>query len=300
MICISIIVCSRHDNLSEIFINNLNDTIGVDYELIIVNNSKNELSIFQAYNLGLKKSKAKFVCFLHDDVVFHTKNWALIIVNFFQSNSDAGLLGIAGSKIKTKMPATWSDCDKKYWALNILQHNIHKKVTHNSIGFENDTFVEVVVLDGVFMVARKLEFVEFDEELDGFHNYDLDLSLCYLLNGFKIFVTNQILLEHFSNGTINDSWFNSSHSFYVKHKAQLPVFLNEIQVSAFKESELKNGFRFIKHFVLKNNFKIAFIYWLDLIINVPFSFKHFRIFFFVMFHRFIRIYYCKVKSFGTF
>ena len=53
---LSIIVCSNKDD--EYFHNftaNLQDTVGVPFEVIQIDNSKNKHSIFSAYNLGASR-----------------------------------------------------------------------------------------------------------------------------------------------------------------------------------------------------------------------------------------------------
>ena len=49
---ISIIICSRQKELSAQLKNNIQNTIGTEYEIIKVDNSQNEYFITQAYNKG--------------------------------------------------------------------------------------------------------------------------------------------------------------------------------------------------------------------------------------------------------
>ena len=115
---ISIIICSRTVKLPQSLIDNIESTIGCAYEWVVIDNSENRYSIFEAYNLGVKKSKGDYWCFVHDDVLFHSQNWGKTIEEIFNSNNKIGLLGIAGAKVKTKMPSAWWDCDGK----NIRMH----------------------------------------------------------------------------------------------------------------------------------------------------------------------------------
>ena len=64
---ISIIICSRTATISKKLSANIAETISCDYELVIVDNSENKYSIFNAYNIGIKRSKGKYLCFVHDD-----------------------------------------------------------------------------------------------------------------------------------------------------------------------------------------------------------------------------------------
>ena len=83
---ISIIICSRLNILPIDFLNNIKDTIGIEYELIHIDNSEKKYTIFEAYNLGFSMSKFPNLCFMHDDLVFHTQNWGQIVNEYFLNN----------------------------------------------------------------------------------------------------------------------------------------------------------------------------------------------------------------------
>lgn len=72
---ISLIICSRTPTISEELSTNIAETIGCEYELVVIDNSKNEFSIFSAYNEGVKRSNGDVLCFMHDDILFRTLNW---------------------------------------------------------------------------------------------------------------------------------------------------------------------------------------------------------------------------------
>ena len=85
---ISIIICSRAASISDELIQNIDQTIGLPYELVIIDNSDNLYSIFNAYNEGVKRSKYELLCFMHDDIIFKKEsNWGKKIVKHF-NNSD--------------------------------------------------------------------------------------------------------------------------------------------------------------------------------------------------------------------
>jgi len=107
---ISIIICSRKSIIDVRLSENLNDTIGCEYELIIIDNSENKYSIFEAYNLGIQRSTGNYLCFIHDDILFHTLVWGNVIKSIFQSDLNIGLIGVAGAKLKTKMPSGYWNC----------------------------------------------------------------------------------------------------------------------------------------------------------------------------------------------
>jgi glycosyltransferase involved in cell wall biosynthesis len=271
---ISIIICSRTQIISADLYKNIKNSIGFNYELIIVDNSENRYSIFEAYNIGIKKSKGDFLCFLHDDIYIHTKEWGRIVSEIFTENDSIGLLGVGGSKYKTKMPSGWWNCPNNYKDINILQH-LNGKIEKWYYGFENTNLSTVVAIDGVFMVLRKKNQLIFNEEIKGYHNYDLNISLENYIKGHKTVVTNQILIEHFSNGVINESWFNSTYKIHQIYDEILPLGIDGYELK--NNLELKNGFHFLKYF-MQFKFQLAFFkLWLSLFLIKPFATNHITI-----------------------
>lgn len=271
---ISIIICSRTAELSHELYQNIDETIGCNYELIIIDNSRNTYSIFEAYNLGIEKSSGEYLYFIHDDILFNTKNWGVVLTSIFESNSKIGLIGVAGAKVKTKMPSTWWDSDERENVINVIQHHKGKdKEVHNH-GFDLVKNVEVVVIDGVFMAIRSDDRIAFSTKLKGFHAYDLNLSFEIIKHGYSIVVTNEIIIEHFSSGVINESWVKSSYNLHKLYKKQLPLFVDGSTVS--KNDEIINAYRFINKSLQFNLKKIAIITWFQLFLLQPFSRFHYR------------------------
>lgn len=269
---ISIIICSRTKKISNDLVQNIQQTIGSEYELIVIDNSENKYSIFGAYNIGINKSKGEILCFIHDDINLVTQNWGQVLHSIFNKNEKIGLVGLAGSKSKTRMPSAWWDCPKQDLYLNLVQHLVNKEKEHWVEGFKNNTIEEVVAIDGVFMAARKTDNIFFSKKMTGFHNYDLNLSFEYLKKGYEIIATQDILLEHFSRGKINIDWYKSAIEFYNLYQNMLPKSV--VGIENLKSQELKNG----KLFIMKlNEFgfkKEAIRFWLKLVWLKPISKFH--------------------------
>ena len=87
MTMISCIVCSRHIRLSERLIQNIQNTIGESFELVVIDNSKSNYSIFSAYNEGVRRAKGNVLCFMHEDILFHSQNWGQELCRIFEENS---------------------------------------------------------------------------------------------------------------------------------------------------------------------------------------------------------------------
>jgi len=104
---LSIIICSKNPLINPELEKNIRETAGIDYELITIDNSRNEFSLFSAYNFGISKSIYPNICFVHDDVLFKTKNWGALVCQHLNDNN-VGIIGIAGGDLVTKIPAPWS------------------------------------------------------------------------------------------------------------------------------------------------------------------------------------------------
>lgn len=275
---VSIIICSRSGNISSELELNIRETAGFEYDLIVIDNSKNDYSIFQAYNRGIEKSKADILCFVHEDVLFHTKNWGSILVDLFERDKNLGIIGIAGSQIKTKSPSGWWNCHQDFRSANLIQHLGDGSKEHWNYGFENTNESEVAVIDGVFMALRRSNTLRFNESLKGFHNYDLSICLDYTSAGYKIMVTNQILIEHFSLGKIDSAWYEAAIKFEKMYRKSLPLKTNRISNRTLDRLEYSNRFLFIKGLISENLTFKAFFQWIKLIQTKPLSRNNFYLF----------------------
>ncbi len=268
---VSVIICSRHINLSELLRDNIYNTIGVPCEVITVDNSANKYSIFEAYNLGIEKTQYGILCFVHEDVKFISQDWGKILINQFNSDSKVGIIGVAGSTQKTKAPSAWW-VNKGIYPTNIIERLPGKEPFHIVKGWcSNETFKEVVVVDGVFIAARKMEGTRFNTLIPGFHNYDQSLCIDYINKGYKVYVTKEILLEHYSAGKIDYNWILPTHIFHKLYEKSLPA---SVKSTISLDIEIDN---YIKFIIICYDYKfksIAIYYWLKLIRMKPISKYH--------------------------
>jgi hypothetical protein len=278
---ISIIICSRTKTINPILEANIKNSIGFEYELIIIDNSENQYSIFEAYNKGIKDSKGDYLCFIHDDIHIHTQNWGLVTDRIFKENSSIGLIGVAGAKYKTKMPSSWSACPYKYHVVSLYQLEKDNSITYKNNGFHESTEEEVVVIDGVFLCLRATCNLQFDENFKGFHLYDTSLSLDCIKKGYKIVVTNQILINHFSTGNINLSWYDSAFRIHEKYAQMLPLSTHDIFIDKknAKQIEFESGTVIAYNLLLLKQYYRAFSIWIILIKLNFFSRFHFKFWF---------------------
>ena len=99
---LSIIICSKHKVLPASFLGNIDQTVGVAYEIVCIDNSENKYSIFSAYNLGVARSQYPFLCLVHEDVYFHTENWGNKVIKHL-SEPKTGIVGIAGGNLVSSL-----------------------------------------------------------------------------------------------------------------------------------------------------------------------------------------------------
>lgn len=272
---ISIIICSRNKDITDEFRNNINETIGCEYQLVIVDNSQKVYSIFEAYNIGIEKSKADILCFVHDDILFQSKNWGLKLINLFEENPEYGLVGIAGAKTKTKITSGWWDCKGENMLVNIIQHFPDGRKEKQHYGFENSRFDEAVVLDGVFMALKKEIDYSFPTNYTGFHGYDLILSLDVILKGYKIGITDEIMLEHFSIGNPDHIWLEAINKIHNRYRNLLPL---STPAGNMAGEELENGLRILNLSYELKEWKIFYNHWMLLLFLKPDLKLHYRIF----------------------
>lgn len=220
---ISIIICSRHTQLSPTLTDNIKNTVGTDYEIVVINNSDNKYNIFQAYNEGVRRASGDILCFMHDDILFKTNNWGQIVKKEFWRNKHLGCLGVLGGHLLPKEPGYWND--GRLASGNHLQKRGNKIVKETNDKFLNHNIIEVAACDGLWMCITSKPFITneiaFDETFTGFHMYDMDICVQLLTKGYSNMVTDQILIEHHNDPekSFNTMFYDDLTLFYNKWTA---------------------------------------------------------------------------------
>lgn len=263
---ISIIICSRKPDISTQLRDNIQSTIGVKHEIIVIDNSENRYSIFSAYNKGAEKCNYPYLCFIHDDILFRTQDWGNNLIKHLD-DKQTGLVGIAGGIMMTKVPApSWPVGEK---LKHIVQHRKSKQIYYKLP--ENTSIIhkKAILLDGVFLGIRRDTFqqLQFDDTFSGFHGYDLDISVQSIVAGYKNFVIYDILLEHFSQGDGNASYYTNLLKIYNKWEPVLPLFAENNGLNEFNINQIqyKNLIKIIRRlartgFTTKDIIRIANYY----------------------------------------
>ena len=237
---LSIIISSYQPHYYQALEKNIAETIGIPYEVIKVDNP-GKMGICEAYNHGAQKAQYDYLLFLHEDVLFETQNWGLILTQLLSKKS-IGCVGLAGGDYVSTYPLPWwQNKERRFFHLNqILPNGSEQKLRIH----ENKN---VVFLDGVFIACRKNIFLEtgFSDYLQEFHGYDMELSWRVSQTHQNI-VCNEILLTHFSPGNANFIWFSNIIDIWEQSK-----IAPKSTTTAQLDFDIKN-FR-----ILCRNFKVS-------------------------------------------
>jgi len=186
--------------------------------------NKGEFSLTEIYNRGLKESKNNIVVFLHHDLTIETKQWANKLIKMFEKNPEFGIIGVAGSKYMPESGQWWVKPKKMYGR---VAHTHEGKTWLSSYSDDlGQTLEEVVVCDGVWFALDKTKIKkEFNEDVKGFHFYDVTFTFENYLEGVKIGVTTAIRINHQSIGMTNESWEKNRVTFAETFKDKLPAIV---------------------------------------------------------------------------
>jgi hypothetical protein len=245
---ISIIISSRDSDQLERVSRDIDKKIGVQYEVITIPNASGELGICEAYNLGAKRSKYDILCFMHEDIMFHTQDWGAIVLNVLQDQT-IGLVGVAGGALKTKAPTGWWCEGYPSGRINLLQHHKDGRVVRYNSKKKTQSLVDVVTIDGVWFCCPKAvwEKSPFDAEtFSDFHLYDFDFAMQVLTQNRRVCVTYEVLIEHFSDGSYGEVWATNAIKFIEKWRHTLPRTVLQLPASQLQRIEWKDFQYFTK------------------------------------------------------
>jgi hypothetical protein len=204
------------------FIEHIKNTCGPKNIEIIPFENKGTHSLSEAYNIILEKSTNDIVVLCHDDIYFDKKGWGNKLIKHFDKNPEYGILGVAGSTFMPKSGMWWEDNTKMKGIVN-HEHNGKKWESKysNSLGNKLD---EVVIVDGLFIAIQKNRITKkFNENVKGFHFYDVTFSFENFLNDVKIGVMYDVRITHKSIGQTNEQWENNRAIFSERNSEILPL-----------------------------------------------------------------------------
>jgi len=220
------------------YINHLRNSCGIKNVEIIPFENKGTHSLTEAYNIILEQSTNDIVVLCHDDIKLKTKKWGSKIIEHF-NNSDYGIIGVAGTTYYPESGMWWEDKHSMVGCVNHKHPETNKEYTSKYSALVDDGIIPVVSLDGVFMVVNKKRIkYDFDENVKGFHFYDVDFTLGNHLKGVKVGCITNIRVLHYSIGQTNQEWENNRIKFAEKWKDHLPLTHEETKIF-YKQNTVK-------------------------------------------------------------
>ena len=223
----SIIVCSIRPEQAAALERNIASTIGVPFEFIAFDNRGIGKGICAVYNECAERAKYDLLCFVHEDVAFHTQDWGKILAAKL-SESNCGVIGFAGATAKYPYIYGWQSL-RSFTRKNYIRGSFDggRKSLRRSAGRAD--FDRVVTLDGMALCVRRELWAEnrFDSEMfDGFHSYDTDFTTSLFSKGYVNYVCKSVLIEHFSVGSFSRGWYESVLRYLQKWQGVLPLYVD--------------------------------------------------------------------------
>ena len=214
----------------------LKSTCGVHKVEIIPFENPGTHSLTEAYNIILEKSSNDIVILCHDDIYFEKKNWGNKILKHFKRNTEYGILGAAGSKYLPKSGMWWEVNTEMFGIVN--HESDGKKWTSKYSESKGSKLDDTVIVDGLFIAINKKNIKKkFNEEVKGFHFYDVDFSFRNFIEGVKIGVFYDIRITHLSVGQTNEQWDLNRRDFVERYKEHLPTIIP----TKFKRKPIKKN-----------------------------------------------------------
>ena len=217
---ITVIYCTRQSNLEHR--EHLIKSSGLLKKIEVIEIVNNGESLTTCYNRGLKEAKNNIVVFCHDDITIETKQWGEKLIKLFERNPEYAILGVAGTKFMPESGRWWENPKKMYGR---VAHTHEGKTWLSSYSADlGKEIEETVIVDGLFFGIDKTKIKkEFNEEVEGFHFYDINFCFENYLEGVKIGVTTIVRVNHKSIGMTNEQWEVNRKIFSDKFKEKLPV-----------------------------------------------------------------------------
>lgn len=223
---LSCIICSRHSDISLELKQNIQTTIAVAYELVVIDNSRNEYSIFSAYNEGVRRAKGDILCFMHEDIEYVTPNWGSIVQREMQ-NPQVGCIGVAGTYFMPSFAAKWWDTCASVGQWIYQSPDGTQTFYDLNNGVVRDSSISAAVVDGLWMCIRASLFneISFDERTyhGGFHCYDLDICMQVHALGKEVRVLSDIHIIHYSMGDVKGDFSEKLAVWNTKWQSSLPI-----------------------------------------------------------------------------
>ena len=135
----------------------------------------NKRGLCQVYNEYIT-DEHDCVIFVHDDVYIDSCKFVNKVYKGFEKFDICGLAG--GSGLKVEKPLLWHLMSNRETHSGVVSHKIKDSYIPTKFG---EIGKKVVLLDGLFLAVQPKKLIDkkikFDENIKGFHHYDLKFSI---------------------------------------------------------------------------------------------------------------------------
>jgi hypothetical protein len=222
---ISFVACSVEEDQLAGLRENLAAAAGVEHELLVHHNRLAGWGLARAYNHLAGQARFPLLCFVHEDVRFPADPpFGPELAAFFASHPEAGVVGFAGSQVKTRSPSGWENL-AVHTRENVVQHGFPDGARALRVNPAHEAYSRVTVLDGLALFVQRETWSahRFDEATcPGFHLYDLDFTT-RVAQAHANYVCHRVLPEHFSMGVPEESWREACERYHRTWAERLPL-----------------------------------------------------------------------------
>jgi GT2 family glycosyltransferase len=228
---ISFITVSRDEKKTGQLVQSIQHSMGLppnapDWEHIVQDGQSQDL--FRGYNQGAATARFDLLAFVHDDVRFLGNRDVWTHPMALARKPLVGIVGVAGSRRLEKEGVWWKAEHTQLRGAVAHPADNEFGMHWNVWPWQAGQFGPVAVTDGVFMLIAKQTFEAVggfsQDQYQGFHFYDLDLSFRLTLKGFRNLVA-PIPLLHRSVGVPNENWHRNREIFVKRFGSKLPYDL---------------------------------------------------------------------------
>ncbi|SHH44130.1 hypothetical protein SAMN02745135_00815 [Caloranaerobacter azorensis DSM 13643] len=216
------------NNSSDDSINMIKD----EFPQVILIQNKENLGFSKANNIGINKSKGKYILLLNSDTIIQ-RDTLEIMVDFMETNKE---VGAAGCKVVLPDGNLDKACKRSfptprnafYNALKLDKLFPHNKKfgEYNLTYLNEDEMHEVDSLVGAFMMVRREVIEEVGLLDENFFMYGEDIDWCYRIkkSGWKIVYYPKTKIIHYKGGSskkknpkIIYEFYRAMYLFFEKH-----------------------------------------------------------------------------------
>lgn len=178
----------------------------VDYELILLNNIQGKFnSASKALNLGGKKSKGKYIMFVHNDVMLSSDLWLEKVEKILDKLPNFGIAGVAGKK-------------NNRGVMTIIKHGNPAKYA-GSITIKKSEKVQTLDECLVIIPRQIFKILQFDEKVcNDWHLFAVDYCLSAERLGFDSYVIPMFIYHRSAGYSMSEKYFVTLEKVLKKHK----------------------------------------------------------------------------------